>query len=344
MSRRTSHTSHRLGFTLVELLVVIGIIALLISVLLPALSKARESANTVKCAANLRSIGQALSDHLARNRGLYPATYRYNRTTNGEPSSNVLDENPNDGNGYTHWSYYIMGENKAPPASFVCPSLSNEGGLPATNPRPEDKVPGQMVGNDQLIDKQVRRIAYAPNESIMPRNKFHDGVLSDGNAAKSLQNLVKATQVKTNANVILVTEYNDNWALHTRVDAATGTSQGVVKSHRPVHAYRGRQGGEIELTKVVVNGYGGGRADFERVEPKELQRDVQANQPINTVLDFVGRNHGKGKAAKTNFLYCDGHVEAKTIEETLGGGWQWGEKIYSMPRASIFVPLRGANQ
>jgi prepilin-type N-terminal cleavage/methylation domain-containing protein/prepilin-type processing-associated H-X9-DG protein len=86
-TRLARHRAARCGFTLVELLVVIGIILVLMTMLLPALTKVRRQMNITRCGSNLHDIGEALMIYAASNGGALPEFNAHPTATDPTPQS-----------------------------------------------------------------------------------------------------------------------------------------------------------------------------------------------------------------------------------------------------------------
>lgn len=112
---------HR-GFTLVELLIVIGIIAVLIGLLMPTVLKAREQANSALCSSNLRQIGAGFTMYVADNDGKFPYHADWNPVTNKEDWLHWQPGSGRDTADITKTSAIAKGMGKINPKVFHCPS------------------------------------------------------------------------------------------------------------------------------------------------------------------------------------------------------------------------------
>jgi prepilin-type N-terminal cleavage/methylation domain-containing protein/prepilin-type processing-associated H-X9-DG protein len=346
------HRRH--GFTLVELLVVIGIIALLISILLPALGKAREAANAIKCSSNLRAIGQGVAIYISDYHGAIPASnWYYGLQIIG---GTQLPAKPTEG--YVHWSAMIFAGgrhlsnvpdlNSVDPvylsnagwSIFQCPSLPN-GGLPPANTYAGNNA-GLANETAGVVDLQAPVLAYMLNEQLTPRSRLVAGF----SGAVTPYHWVHAGSVRDSGSTILATEMWGNQAImSTNSQNGGGT---VSNTRRPVSGISasasGLTGG-ADKAYTITNPY-----NFVWATPANLTPDpstafasLGTAPAVDCSLDFVGRNHGARKLGtvagdtrngwdlrKSNFLYLDGHVEPHHVVDTIYPRNQWGAQFYSL--------------
>ncbi len=151
----------RAGFSLVELLVVIGIIAVLIGTLLPSLNKARAAANAVACLSNLKQVGNALQIYANENRGYLfpvgPAPILADGTKG--PFETFGTNKPRN----ERWPVYVFKPAVWNPPELKCPS---DGG--STWP---DTAP-QYVEHSYVLNKHLAR---DPEELLKISSKLPDG-------------------------------------------------------------------------------------------------------------------------------------------------------------------------
>jgi prepilin-type N-terminal cleavage/methylation domain-containing protein/prepilin-type processing-associated H-X9-DG protein len=147
---RSLRTRH--AFTLVELLVVIGIIAILIGILLPTISRARESARRASCLSNLRQVGMAMRFYAYDNRDQVPLGYR-----TGNKQFNSMARGSNNRLVLFGWLY--AGGYMKVPSVYYCPSDNDPRSMFNTdiNPWPPapDGAPGIQIFEGYGLRPQI---------------------------------------------------------------------------------------------------------------------------------------------------------------------------------------------
>lgn len=293
---KTSLPRRSSAFTLVELLVVIGILAVLISLLLPVLSKMRESAKQVTCSGNLRSLGQAMIMYANDNDGYLPATSQYKP---GDPNA---DENAAD------WIYWqpdraktVMDPNvlirQSALAKYLSLSVSNSGMLRC----PSDNVeahPGYAAGTAYPYSYVMNCFIAGSSSASNPTfaSKFTPYAGGSGSPAALPTVCPSLHKVKNASQKALM--YEQAELAYPAGTPGPGIDDGdgcpwYGSSAIPPTANNATCGGNIDLLSI-------------RHDPQRLDTTGEQSQTGSYAQAVPFAN------ARGNVVFCDGHVDFVT--------------------------------
>ena len=338
MTRKTKN-----GFTLVELLVVIGIIALLISILLPALGRARESAQRTACAAKLHFIMTAAQMHRQDHGDYYPLvgviTPGLQPDTLSDPFMKKYD--------------YYSGT----------PSGASIGGANGYGP-PTPLLPRQLANFTDAIATEMSssksQYSTGGNMAIVGGNDWQAGMLNPSGVAKYFlcpSHVSSPVEITPTPHIVMT--YNSTLG-YMQVPQSYIYNEYVLGWDDMYGHLRGKASliRQPAMTMFAADGLGGNPGGYHGsaasigmpmctvynltlggIGPVTLADAYNANPApsgVNKAGDYANFDQRRHRG-KMNIAFCDGHVECRDIGTPLVGSTPQVASTGATGLSSVFI-------